>query len=466
MSYNHQDIIQKVQENLKDLNNFEVEDLDEGLFDNFISLVTLDKSIKENGEDIKSLLTTVAEVLNNENLNIDFNKVIELLDAVLLNLSFEEVVELFKFDSMVKALNSPNENLQILALKVSSKSTPTDIIANTEVIPKAVELLASKDTSIRVVNEIEKGLGVLLKGELIRRRLLSDNVVSTLFDMKSSKDTTLKTRLLDLVIQLLPFVLEHELTQELYCFEDFLGDGDILYTLNLIRFYTEILNIVDSSLNNHWLLNNIQPQIEIIGKLYADRYENTDIEYFALTEISLFLKKLSYVSVYSFKSIDHKYVKLTKDDFFLLATLNPSYLATSYSSLLKNINVSADNIPVFRNVISDKTSFELIKPKLTTEKLLRLPYLELVAMLVKLSEFQYSAKYLLEELPQIMNKLLQGQNIVEPESYSLRKATIENLVNYPDETLDIWKEALNEENYKLSHGNPAKSQVMIDDYAL
>lgn len=465
-SYNQNELLEKVQTHLQQLSHSEIDELDEKLIDNIISLATIDRSIDQNQESIKSLLAATVETLHKTDLDIDFNKLIELLDAILSNLDFETVVGLFQFESIVEALNSPNENLQILALKVSSKANPPDIISNTEIIPRAISLLASENSSIKLVNEIQKAIGTLVRGELIRRRLFSEGVESVLLKMKNSKSATLKSRLLDLDALVLPFVQEHELSKELYCFTDFLDDNDILYTLNLIRFYTEILDIVDSTLNRSWLLKSISPQIEIIGELYAKRAENSDIEYFALTEISLFFKKLSKVSPETFASIDKSYIELEAKDTFLLASLDAGYLAISHANLLKAIDISATTVPILRNLISDSKSFDIIKPVLTADKLLRLPYLELVAILVKLSEFQYSATYLLDYLPRVMNKLLQGANVVEPESYSLRKETIENLAQYSDEELSVWKEPLKEEYYKLTHGKPAKIQTLVHDGAL
>lgn len=466
MPANNQEIFSKVKNHLQELDSFEVKDLDDRSIDSCMSLLTIDKSVHEDEASIKALLAIVVKILHNSKLDIDFDKIIELLSGLLLNIDFENIVQFFKFPSINEALASPNENLQVLALKVSSRADPPDIISNTEIIPKMVALLATKQSSINVVNEIEKSLGVLMRGELIRRRLLSDSVISTLVGMKASKDTVLKTRLLDLVLQILQLVKEHELPEELYLFNDFTSDNDILYTLTLIQYYTQILNIVDSSLNSGWLLQKIIPQAELIGKLHMERNENTDIEYFALNEIALFFKKFSYISPSNFKLIDQKYIKLTNNDDFLLTSLNPGYLVTSHAALLKTLNLTEQEVAIFKNLIPNESSFLLVKPKITTEKLQRLSYVAFINILEKLSEFQYSALYLLQELPQVMNKLLQGDNVIERESYQLRRTTIENLTRYPSEDLSVWKEALEGEHYKLTHGKPMAIQTLIHDGTL
>lgn len=464
--YNREELFERAQDHLQKLNNSEVDELDGELIEDLISLATIDRSIDQDQKSIKSLLAATVKILYKTDLDIDFNLLIELLDAILSHLDFETVINVFQFESIVEALNSPNQNLQILALKVSSKANPPDIISNTEIIPKAINLLSTAGSSIRLVNEIEKMIGTLVRGELIRRRLLSEGVESILLKMKNSKNTELKSRLLNIVTLILPFVQEHELSKEFYCFTDFLADNDILYTLNLIQFYNEILDIVDSTLNKSWLLENTSPQAEIIGKLYASRTENTDIEHFAQIEISLFFKKLSKISPEIFSPIDKSYIQLKSSDTFLLASLDPGYLAISHPNLLKTIDVSVATVPILRNLISDTKSFDIIKQNLTADKLLRIPYLEFVAILVKLSEFQYSAKYLLDNLPRVMNKLLQGANVVEPDSYALRKDTIENLAQYPDQDLNVWREPLKDEYYKLIHGKPAQVQALVHDGAL
>ncbi|CCH40651.1 DNA mismatch repair protein [Wickerhamomyces ciferrii] len=456
----------RLQEHLLKVNVSEVDDLDTKLIDDFISIATIDKTIHHDQNQIKDLLLAIIDILHNNSLDIDYNKVIGLLDAVLIGLDFETVIDLFKLDLIVEALHSPNENLQILAMKVSAKASPPDILSNTEIIPKAVELLSIKDSSIKLVNEIEKSIGTLVSGELIRRRLLSGNVESKLLGIKESNDTTVKSRLLDLLIHVLPLVKEQEINPILYKFTKFTEDNDILYTLNLIRFYTEILDIVDSSLEKYWLLVNIEDQINIIGKLYAERSTNSDIEYFAVTELSLFFKKLSLISPSLFETLDNKFVKIGKNDHFLLATLNASYLGSKHQSILKQLPLNINNISIFRNLISDPTSFNSVKDEITTNKLLKLPYVELFAILSKLAQYNYSAKLLLQELPQVMNKVIEGRNVSEPESYELRKLTIENLLQQSDEDLEIWKSPLQREYYTITHGHPLQSQALVQDTQL
>lgn len=438
--------------------------LDSKLIDDFVDRVSIDRAVVlQNSDEIKPLLTAVINILHHESLDIDYDKVIEVLTTIVSQLDFEDVTStLFSFDYLLEALKSNNLNLQILALKVATTAEPLDILANTEIIPIAIELLSNAETPVKLINEIELSMDKLIYSSLIRKRILSAHVLKDLNQMSKSNDVLVKTRLFDFVVKLIPFVQEHELPDSLYLFDDIYTD-DIMYTLNIIKFYNELTDISKEILNKEWILVKIKPQLIIISELYFKRFEISDIEFFAVSAICQLFKSLSNASIELFKEIDLKYVHLNKKDELLLSILNPVYLSRQHFELLKNLPLTIDNVLVFRNLIKAEESFAIIKPNLSSNSLLKLPYLELVAILVVLTKYSYGSRFLLLENPAVMKKLLNGANVIETETYQLRKQTLENLNSLPIEDLDVWKNSIHREYSLLVNGshNPGLANPLI-----
>jgi hypothetical protein len=444
-----------VEAHFRALNSGSSSDLDTRLVDALVSRVSIDKAVVlQQPENTKTLLTAVISLLQNEKLDIDFDKVIEVLDVVVSQLDFEDVTSaMFSFDYLLEALSSENVNLQIIGLKVATKADPLDILANTEIIPLVVGLLSDPQSSVRLVNEIENAMTVFLHSQLIRRRILSDHMLKDLQRMRQSDDVVVKTRLFDFIVKLLPFVQEYEVPKQLYSYDDFIHeDGDVLYTLNLIKFYNDLVDVSGESLNKEWIMVNIRPQLLNIGKLYLNRFEIPDIEFFAISAISQLFKSLSNTSPELFHEIDINYIHLTKKDELLLSILNPAYLAKQHSDLIKQLPLTIDNVPVFRNLIKSEEAFALIKPQINSTALLRLPYLELVAVLVVLTSYPYGSTYLLTGLPQVMNKLLKGDRVIETETYQLRKQTLSNLNALHNDQLGVWRAGIHHEHSLTVNG--------------
>ncbi|CDR45378.1 CYFA0S18e00496g1_1 [Cyberlindnera fabianii] len=438
----------------------------EELVNDFADRLTLDKSlITENEEETVTLLQTTVATLMKDNLDIDFAPLITLLDAILSQLSYDTISHQLDVPYVLEALASPNPNIQIIALKVISKAHPVDIIANTGIIHRVFEILSKAETPVAVVSEAEGALEVLFRGVLVRRRAMSDSTVDVLLDMKESGDPILVGRVLNILTLLLPRVESNEAPHNLYQF-DILDQKDVLVLLTLIKFYTDVVDITQTHLDKSWLMADVVKQIDDISQLYADRANNIDVEYFAVTSIEELFAKVSYASPDFFGTLETKYISIAKQDTFLLSHVNPSFLASNKVNVLKQLKLTIDTIPIFRHLMSDKTAFDIIQPQLTSTQILRLPYLEIMAITSKLTEYEYTVKYLLNELPQVMNKLLKGNSVIENETWQLRRLTLENLMHVPHDVLNVWHAAVQLEYDKIVKGRPVAPQVEVLDDAL
>ncbi|KAH3672258.1 hypothetical protein WICMUC_004353 [Wickerhamomyces mucosus] len=463
------ELLERVQLHLENIEQKKVKLLDNDLLDKAISRVSIDRLALEKPEGKQALmavLLVIVNLLKDSELEIEFYKIIELVDELLYNLTYEEVVSIVKYDTLLQALKSESANLQLLAIKVSSTANPPDLVSNTEIIPRYIELLSISQTPVRVVNEIEKSLNILVKGELVRRRILSKSELDVIRGMTKG-DVLIKSRALSIFTILLPFASQDEIYYNLsplfplFNFED--TDKDEVYLLTLIQFLTEITSMIDGSIEDRsWLLSNIGISLDSVTKAV----KSGKFSFIHGSAVELF-SKLSFVARSTFKELDKNFLDLGHSkDVLLLSSVNPEYLAEEHSALLKRLRISFNAVTIFRNLIENEKSFNIIKESIASKDLLSLPYLEFIAIVVKLTEYSYGSQYLLKHLPQVMNKLLSGDGISEPQCYKIRKITLENLRNLPDEVLDIWRGGVYQEYSLLVNGRRSIPQVTVFDRTL
>jgi hypothetical protein len=422
--------------------------MDDEFVQSAIDTLTLDKTLHE-----PQLIATVAQIavqLLYKDLDIDHPLIVELLDALLRGVPFDAITQLFPLQYLVTALQSSDPNIQSLSLKVLMRAKPVDIIANTEIIPLCVKLLCDPNTSMSVVSQIDKAMDVLLQGELIRRRVLSAQVVEMLRTMKD--DVLLLLRLHDLVSKLLPLIRPGELPRDLYQLSEWKDDP--LWVVSVLQFYTKVLETAKG-----WTIEDIRPSVMLIGKSY-DREDG--LGYF-LT----FCSKLSYASFELFKELDSMYLHLSPKDTDLLSVVNPEYLLSMHLQIVKSLSpLSETNVDIYANLISSLGSFNLVQNQLKSTYLSRVSYLKFVNFVFVLTRYDHSTKFLLLELPSVMNRLLTPKNeIVETETFTTRKLCLEQLISQGD-FLGVWHQKLFSEWDKVTKGNHLMPGVGILDDTL
>lgn len=455
---------------IKNINEFPLDDLDP-LFDELISLISLDHSLFQTDEEraaFNQLLLTIIGVLKQDDedeSSLEFSKIIELLDVMIPVLSYEDAIKVISFDTLLQALGSKLPELEVLAVKIFSKASPPDILANTEVINKYVHLL-TEDRSVRVASEIEKSFDLLLRGKLILRRLLSEENMELIDSAIVRNDQLIMSRLLCLTL----LILEHSSREDIDLhviplvakLTPDVTNLDEIYMLNLIQFYVDILSLIDGSVDDKfWLLQTIKPFINSLIQLYKSDEKFAFIEG-SITEL---YAKVSYLSPEYFEELDNEYIHMkTKPTALLLSSINPKYLSCHHAPLLSKLRITFNAIPAYRNLIPEPQSFLLIKPSITSKDIVRQAYLEFIAITESLS--RHEPTFLLSDLPQVMNKLLMGEAVTEQECYELRKRTLDNLQKLDDSKLDIWKDSVRYEWSVLVNGKGRNPEVAVFDSSM
>lgn len=449
----------------------------------------IDSSLYENDETAKNVLPVCLSILRSE--AIDDNDEIKLdtikiMDSILYHYSFEQIINLFfNLQVLEEGLNIGNNSLRILITKIIKKSSPSDLIANTIFLHKLIELLNSDEISIGLTNEIEKTVIKLCQdGELIRRRLVSQEILTLLFKLRTNYK--LLPRLLDLLAGIIPTFQENliELPKELYIIplDEFnkLAQDDVLLITYIISFYTKLVSILNklNKSQRDLILNNIKSeQLKYITEIYTDdEYLSNDKLFFKFEPVELLIA-LSYNSIETFKEMNKNNLILSKmideykfreESLVLISNINPILLMNSNDFIIK-LRLNSKTIMIYNNLIStretfsklielnnDIKDFKIINFKLDTETFMKL--------ILFLSNFNYSTEFLINNLSNCLNKLIDdfnSNNILNKEIWNLKLKILDNLLFKNSDLINVWEPKLKGEYNLMVKGSEFESKIDV-----
>ncbi|GAV52402.1 hypothetical protein ZYGR_0AG03930 [Zygosaccharomyces rouxii] len=406
-------------------------------------------------EDPKRLLSNIKRILVEEpsGSELDYDLVLQLLNNIISICSFEDVLATFTIEDLEMALNSSVSPLVVAACKVIAKSYPRGIFANSVICDILLKLFFDANVSISIVNAIEQTISTLSSDELIRRRILVNNLPLLMAIRKQLEPVSL-ARLLELLNIEAGYLTNSEFNEKLFVIrsEEITKslEVDVVMFIHITAYYTKLLEEVFSQdlSRTHprkWLLKYILPILPTFGKIYEKREEFTDVKFFAKSYLFKLFRKVSYLDDESiFTSLDRDYIRISKEHEHindLLSFVNPEYLYNYYQSLvIEYASVVPSHLGILRNLVANEHCFSLIKNQLTASAILAMPYMEQMVLLQKISQFPHSVHHLLENLPKVMSGLLYNENgeVTETESANLRREILENLLKYDKDTLNVW----------------------------
>lgn len=439
----------------------ELQDRNDEILKRFADKLSINKSLFLNHSNkLQKLVLAAVNVLYTSDLPVDYDLVVEIISQVLSSYKFDEIISIFSIDQISQALSSPNDNLQVLAVKIISTATSMDIKNNVNLVLQLLSLMKTAHTKVQ--NEIENCFKALLYDSATRAVVTSAEGLKILEELKGSDDTVINCRYYDFLTELSQFITENEIPAECYTISQ-LDSDDILFVISLISFVKNILVICNSTLDRKWLFEIIANEVAKISNIYIQIDDHLEIKAFAINDIHEVFKQVSLYSIDAFKKLN---IVIDIGNIDLLSRINPEYLNKYQPETLQSLKLSIKTLPVFINLVSNEESFKLIELEITTSKLLKLSYLELMEFLLALAQYQYSTKYLSYNLPQIMNKLIDGSKVIEPECFKLRKLVLERLITYPEEVLNVWKVPLYAEYFKLTQGESKPAQAAVADMTL
>lgn len=429
-------------------------DLDVQLITTMTDQLRLDKSffVDDNNQPshaviIALLPPSIAILKSSTESSEDLEPIIELIEAVLSPLSFEEVLTFISIDDLVSGLDSGISPLQIICIKQIAKAQPPDLVANTPLVDKLLEIFA--DPKTRSTQAVHDALIKLAsKGQLILKRMFSASSSSVLHQMHDSDNAVLQARLMALLESIL--VLNWDVPVSLIQFPVLIfspesPSWDVLQTITVIQFYRTIIEHV----HPRDLVKDVRDQIFAIAALFAKRNSFSDVRSFLLTEIFLLFREISRQEYELFKELDEQYQIVSSvlmgtdsdDRISLLSYINPRYLLESSPvHAIDYVQFKASEIPILLNLFSYEPTFNRIDPD--QSRLLSLAYPNLLQLLIGLAQTPFGLKKLLSEWPQVMHAVISRNNIRVPEIFNLRRELLEILIDKPEPTLGVWYSGL------------------------
>ncbi|SCV02693.1 LAME_0H04236g1_1 [Lachancea meyersii CBS 8951] len=408
--------------------------------------------------EASDFLIEVKELISEEpHQELDYDLVIDVLEQVISRMPFDQIIEQFSLEDLSSSIESYVPKLVKLACKVIQRSEPKGLFAGSGLVDLLLSRLFNSETDVGSVTEIENVFRQLSSDKLIRRRILSHNS-KHLIHVKAGFDPICLARLVELLQVMVPFLDCSELNEKLLIFseEEIVKsiNTDIFLFIAITNYYIGLLESTRSKLeydrSSAWLVTHIlDVTISTYGKLYSTAEELSEVRTYGKQCIFGLFKQISLLEDQEpFKRLDHQYLHLTESNpefSEFQKFINPLFLISEKRSIvLENLKIRPSHLATLRNLISNERSFDAIKEKLVSDQLLSMPYYEQMVLLQKMSSYDYSALFLINNLSKVMSDLLDDKagRITEPETVELRRQVLVNLLRLGDEALNVWNEPL------------------------
>ncbi|QPG73254.1 hypothetical protein FOA43_000562 [Brettanomyces nanus] len=431
-----------------------------------------DSSLYQNGELILNEFSPIIlDIVRSDSTTRDAkNASIQMLDSILDHFTFDQILSKFNMNLLIEGLSTDKSELRILITQIISKARPADIVANTSIVVTLFRLLANEDSSIGLVNSIQQCILILAaNGELVRRRILSDEVTNVLLQMK--QNSKVAPRLYDLIVELLPIIPDIPERLYLVTFDQFENDDDLLLNSLIISFYSNILQsaMVDARMKP--IVDSISEQIDYITRVYIDKSFKTELRSFFNLEPVIFLCKLSQIAPQKFASMDSKYHILDyaidrytgKDDdtsIYLLANVEPRFLETK-DSFLQGFELKGKTTPIYNNLIKDQLLLESKLP-VTSSQIAQLEVSDFLEVIRALSSTDFGIYKLVNTWSSLIVKLLSITDITSPDVWQAKLSILDSLYQARS-SLGVWSPKIVDAFSLMKNGRALTSEASVMD---
>lgn len=415
---------------------------------------------RSNCQSYQSAIPLIFTLLQQNSLLYDqADPLIKLLDSMLEYATPEDLVSMIGLDKFISALGSGYPPLQILATKLLPKLEPVDIIANTEILLQLVLISRDPDSPLKLVSSVESCLKtLLLTGELIRRRMTSKEFIKVYKEM--ADDSAVKSRLYDLLPDILLHVHPNHIPDNLYCLdmEAETSSSDVLNALLAIQFTSSLLPVA----NERGWLSKLVPQAEFITSALLgspdDFLGNEMIR--SICSLSRFFEPSDVFGVIDekFKLLDHFAQSSSPSALLLFSNIHPQRVS-QMDSFLESLVLRSKTIAVFQNFFSDPVTFE--KLHLSTESIKSLEFSHMLEIVETATKFTHTTRALLREWPVILNAVIDNKEVYNYTLWDTKKRILENLIWKDAELLGVWQSKLFSAYKEMVNGKPLDTRVDV-----
>ncbi|CDK25971.1 unnamed protein product [Kuraishia capsulata CBS 1993] len=368
--------------------------------------------------------------------------IVQLLEAVFTFFTFDQVLVATSLSWLIDGLQSQFLELELLCLNIIVRASPADVLANTPIIKIILTRLSQEDSPLALVNAIEVVIQELLpRGELIQRRVKSDEIVSILVQMTQSD--ILRARLCDLLVILVPYTGPGELPPTLFVqpLASLEQKDDPLAIGLVLGFYSKILDYAEEK---PWLVESLWPAFDEIVASYLNGYIHEN-SMFLEGDASALVGKMSYLPGFSLLDGKHNILKTAVKNvpsyWKLLSLTNPLALLETQKEFVETLTLKAATVPIYENLLSNELSFTGCP--ISGRDILKLPAPLNYRVIHSVAEYPHGRHVLLTKWSQVMSFILDESHIVETEIWQLKLDTIQLLLLYPtEEEKGIWNRRL------------------------
>lgn len=448
----------------------EIEELIQKLI---INVQTIDYYASSSNAVVKQLLANIKKLILNGNQLGSYSfsdaEIFDLLAGLIKVCDFETVVSnVFSQQDVLDALQSNIVLLMRIACNVLVNSNGTYVDA--AIYTELCTAYFSDDADIGVLTEIEKTY-------LALKHVFAPKMLEETFpEIKSTpgvlKRDTLFSRLVALFeiffdcasASLNPALFFNLPLHELYC-------GHIINFMQYSKFVSNVLTSIRYSFPyNQTLFETTKDLLLQYGELYS----KMDDEYllvknFAETELYKIFEQISFIDKNFMKVLDSMYIHLSKtstNDLRFYAFLNPEYLLENHKQDIQEcLELTPKYLALVRNLISTEASFDFFLKDRLLEKT-QMPYLEQLVLTEKLTQYEYSSRFLLEHCARLSSNLIDNKEITDLEAKELKQQCLSNLLRYSDDVLTIWKVPLINALKYLKGNLISEAQPIIEEITL
>lgn len=405
---------------------------------------------------------------------------VKLLLTILEPLNFADLVSWISYDGILEAVTSPSNELAYaaahLVLSNLQRKDPDAFrfVESTEFFNILVgRALEDESAALKLVSEVER-LAVILQ-------LHGINSWYVLAEFRKSpriQNTVLASRYLELIAIMCPSLSEEEFAK-LGTFnmlrliaDDEEDDADPFYATMFVTFY---INIV-SKILFPWIRAPVTECIEALAEARSSHKQ----ENYLRSELARLFQALSHSCSKFLLLMADNYPSLLQFDWYseadvtIFKGLNLRFIRAKefYSANFSSWDldtVRASQNRVLLHLVLDSQFFSLLAANQNLDSGLQsLPADLSLAWALALSDHDYSATYMVENLPLFMLAFLKIDNsLVNSDLWELKKAALINLKFHRNVELGAWREGVNETLLAMLGGRRFDTPLVgVQDMAL
>lgn len=435
--------------------------------------------VQENST-ISLFVGTINELLNSGKLQHadPEGAVFDLLDAILEYLTIEEILQFYPLEFIIEGLKGDASVccmiIRILRRNCQSQTT-LGLFEDTTIMDTIITRYFDTEAPLSVVNQVELLVSELVdtSSPIVPQKLLSGQFKGEYKEARESSDKIV--RFLDYILILVRYVVRngYSLDENYYVLPKLLfsDNDDILQVVLLIQFYNKLIDELNIYGKDNAIVKSIIPCLRNLTNMYTERQKDEFVELYYANEIADLMSSISYSKVPFLVAFTEELVhrhELFKSynlylhldcDVKLLSKFNPEALNIEIiSDILDEISIFSQRyFSILLNCIGSEKLFHKLTPRLTTQAISKLSLDMLYRLLLQMSKFQYSVKYLMSDLPNVVsNYLIDSPDVTESEIWSMKKDTIQNILLSNTE-LSVWKGELSKVFSNMCNGRKIQS---------